>query len=150
MASERMRILIRKFELSSAAISSRCLAALGCPETLPDCSQSQFCSDPTVFFFLPPSVRLVRPECPGKLRSYGFFVPPLVRLHDPTDFFVSSPLCPPSLANSKKGLSDFLALPYVPKTTSKQYSVFSFSSVISKKQRLINKIMKKKNSPSKH
>ena len=40
MASERMRILIRKFELSSAAISSLCLAALRSPETFPDCSQS--------------------------------------------------------------------------------------------------------------
>ena len=42
MASERMRILIRKFELNSTAISSQCLAVLGSPETLPDCSQSHF------------------------------------------------------------------------------------------------------------
>ena len=34
MASERMRILIRKFELRSTAISSRCLPALGSPEML--------------------------------------------------------------------------------------------------------------------
>ena len=32
MASERMRILICKFELSNAVISWRCLAAMGCPE----------------------------------------------------------------------------------------------------------------------
>ena len=42
MASERMRILIRKFELSSTAISSQCLAALGSPEMIPDSSQSHF------------------------------------------------------------------------------------------------------------
>ena len=53
MASERMRILIRKFELSSAAISSRCLVALRSPETLPDCSQSHFWADPTVLGFFP-------------------------------------------------------------------------------------------------
>ena len=34
MASERMRILIRKFERSSTVISSRCLAAKACPEAI--------------------------------------------------------------------------------------------------------------------
>ena len=50
MASERMRILIRKFELSSIAISSRCLAALETPEMLPDCSQSHFEKILRIFF----------------------------------------------------------------------------------------------------
>ena len=53
MASERMRILIRKFEPSCIEIASRCLAAKACPEmpqtvfkkdlrSAPDCSQSHF------------------------------------------------------------------------------------------------------------
>ena len=53
MASERMRILIRKFELSSTAISSRCLAGLGTPEMLPDYSQSDSGKDPTDFLTPP-------------------------------------------------------------------------------------------------
>ena len=88
MASERMRILIRKFEVSSTGVSSRCLAGLESPEMLSDCSQNHFEEKCYGFFSFLPLVRLVRPECPGEPRNaprlqpepcwkkcYGFFVP---------------------------------------------------------------------------
>ena len=65
MPSERMRSWIRKFELSSTAISSRCLAALGwgaprCPRLQPEPILVEF----NDFCFPPPSVRLPGPGEP--------------------------------------------------------------------------------------
>ena len=67
MASERMRILICKFELSSAAFSSAMPGYPGELRSAPDCSQSGFGAHPTDS--PPPCFRLVRPERPGQLRS---------------------------------------------------------------------------------
>ena len=123
MASERMRILIRKFELSSTAISSRCLAALGSPEILPDCSQSHFGKILRIFFFsFPPLVRLVRPECPGEPRNAPRLQPEPF-WENTTDFF-SFPPRSAQPRDSKKGLSECLAFLTHTQNYFEQYYVF--------------------------
>ena len=118
MASERMRSLIRKFELRSTAISSRCLAAA---RAILGKILRTFC------FPSPPWSALVRPECPGEPRNAPRLQPEPFWEESYGFVFFPSPLGPPSFAKEALSASRFeLQL----KTTSKQYSVFSFSSVI--------------------
>ena len=68
MASERMRILICKFELSNAVISSRCLVDSVCPEK-PQIAARAISERTLRIFFMPPWFGLVRPGCPGEPRK---------------------------------------------------------------------------------
>ena len=154
MASERMRMLIRKFEPSSDDISSRYLATPASPEVPQTAARATFEHDPMDFHSSPPPVSHLGSSEMPQTAARALFE------HDPTDFiFIPPPVshwsglgCPGELRNAPDCSQSYFWARYygfihsfipppcfslsasrfkpILKTTSKQYSVFCFSSVI--------------------